>query len=52
MCLTLLEAVKYTHRKGVYHRDMKPENQILASPTDDLSISFADFGLAISVLDG
>ncbi|CAM9927823.1 unnamed protein product [Pylaiella littoralis] len=52
VCLTLLEAMKYTHGQGVVHRDLKPENLLLASPTDDSSIRLADFGFAVSVLDG
>lgn len=52
VCLTLLEAMKYTHGQGVVHRDLKPENLLLASPSDDSSIRIADFGFAVSVLDG
>lgn len=44
--------MKYTHGQGVVHRDLKPENLLLASPTDDSSIRLADFGFAVSVLDG
>lgn len=52
MCLTLLEAMKYCHGQGVVHRDLKPENLLLASPSDDSSIRLADFGFAVSILDG
>eukprot|EP00903_Cladosiphon_okamuranus_P012203 g11446.t1 len=52
VCLTLLEAMKYTHGQGVVHRDLKPENLLLADPNDDSSIRIADFGFAVSVLDG
>ncbi|CAM9301089.1 unnamed protein product [Ectocarpus fasciculatus] len=52
VCLTLLEAMKYTHGQGVVHRDLKPENLLLASKSDDSSIRLADFGFAVSVLDG
>lgn len=44
--------MKYTHGQGVVHRDLKPENLLLASKTDDSSIRLADFGFAVSVLDG
>lgn len=52
VCLTLLEAMKYCHGQGVVHRDLKPENLLLASPSDDSSIRLADFGFAVSILDG
>ncbi|CBN74237.1 Myosin light chain kinase (MLCK) [Ectocarpus siliculosus] len=52
VCLTFLEAMKYTHGQGVVHRDLKPENLLLASKSDDSSIRLADFGFAVSVLDG
>ena len=44
--------MKYTHGQGVVHRDLKPENLLLADPNDDSTIRIADFGFAVSVLDG
>lgn len=44
--------MKYTHGQGVVHRDLKPENLLLASKSDDSSIRLADFGFAVSVLNG
>ncbi len=52
VCLTLLEAMKYCHDQGIVHRDLKPENLLLADPQDDSSIRIADFGFAVSVLNG
>lgn len=40
----IVDAVGYCHKKGVYHRDLKPDN-ILTSE-DGKSIWLADFGLA------
>ncbi|XP_040372972.1 CBL-interacting serine/threonine-protein kinase 21-like [Rosa chinensis] len=39
----LIDAVDYCHNKGVYHRELKPENLLLTS-NGDLKIS--DFGLS------
>lgn len=40
----IVDAVGYCHKKGLYHRDLKPDN-ILAS-ADGKSVWLADFGLA------
>lgn len=37
-----LQALAYMHRKGFFHRDMKPENMLEINNT----IKLADFGLA------
>lgn len=42
--LQLLEAVLYSHNRGVYHCDLKPENVLVAD--GGTSIRLADFGLA------
>ncbi|KAG5360551.1 Negative regulator of sexual conjugation and meiosis [Yarrowia sp. B02] len=42
--LQLLEAVLYTHNKGVFHCDLKPENILVAE--GGTCIRLADFGLA------
>jgi len=45
-----LSAVAYCHSKGVMHKDLKPENVMMASPRkaplEDLHVVVVDFGLA------
>jgi serine/threonine protein kinase len=42
----LLEAVAHCHEAGVVHRDLKPQNLLLARKNDITRICIADFGLA------
>jgi serine/threonine-protein kinase len=39
----LLDALEYSHNRGVVHRDIKPANIIL---TEDTQVKVADFGIA------
>lgn len=45
----ILESVRYCHKQGVIHRDMKPENLLLASKVKNAAVKLADFGLAIEL---
>lgn len=44
--LQIIDGVRWCHRRGVYHRDLKPNN-ILISP-DCTKVWISDFGLATS----
>lgn len=45
----ILAGVEFCHSKGIYHRDLKPDNILLTS--DLLTAKVADFGLA-TLVDG
>jgi serine/threonine protein kinase len=42
----ILEAIAFCHSTKIIHRDIKLENIMLASATDDTSVKLIDFGLA------
>lgn len=43
---SVTEALLCCHRNGILHRDVKPENILLASPTSDTKVKLIDFGVA------
>ncbi len=45
----ILEALEYSHRAGVVHRDIKPGNVMI---TDTGQVKVMDFGIARAVADG
>lgn len=49
LCIKVLEAVSFCHKKNVAHCDMKPKNLLLATNSDDSTIKLADFGFATRV---
>ncbi|CAI7800154.1 unnamed protein product [Closterium sp. NIES-53] len=48
----LLEALIHSHSLGILHRDVKPENILLCSPTSCSSIKLIDFGVATVLPEG
>lgn len=45
ICRQVLEAVKYVHSLGISHRDLKPDN-VLVAQDDPVIVKITDFGLA------
>lgn len=48
----ILESIQHCHSNGIIHRDVKPENLLLASKEKGASVKLADFGLAVEAMDG
>ena len=44
--LQILVAARFAHRRGVIHRDLKPQNVIIQSDEREGGIKVADFGIA------
>jgi len=42
----IIDALEYCHSRGVYHRDLKPDNILVSSQSEDMDVYIADFGLA------
>jgi len=42
----LLESIKYMHECGIAHRDLKPDNLLLAKQGNDVHVKIADFGFS------
>ncbi len=43
---SIAHALHYMHTYGIIHRDIKPDNIVLATPTEDTDVKIVDFGLA------
>eukprot|EP00299_Pterocystis_sp_00344_P002449 c12764_g1_i1.p1 GENE.c12764_g1_i1~~c12764_g1_i1.p1 ORF type:complete len:510 (+),score=115.59 c12764_g1_i1:49-1578(+) len=49
MVFSLLQGVKYLHKRGIVHGDLKPENMIFDRKGDYSSLKIVDFGLSCVV---
>ena len=48
----MLSAVRYLHSKGITHRDLKLENFLFSSKSDDSELKMIDFGLSKHFVSG
>ncbi|KII64640.1 Calcium/calmodulin-dependent protein kinase type II subunit delta [Thelohanellus kitauei] len=46
----VLESIDYCHKNNIIHRDVKPENLLLAKKEPNSAVKLADFGLAVECL--
>ena len=46
LAITLLDAIKYLHSRGIAHRDLKPENILLKDASEAAAVKVTDFGLS------
>ena len=45
ICLSIASGIQFLHKKGVLHRDLKPQN-ILYNTSPSFSVKISDFGLS------
>ena len=50
-CKSILSALAHCHEHKVIHRDVKPENILMMSNSNDADIKLIDFGLSVKVSD-
>jgi calcium/calmodulin-dependent protein kinase I len=48
----IVSALAFLHSNGIVHRDIKPDNLLLSSESEDAVVKIADFGFAKRIGDG
>ncbi len=49
LIVQMLQALSYLHRRGILHRDLKPDNvMVIKAPDGDYQVKVLDFGLAVA----
>jgi len=51
LCRKMLECLSYCHENHIAHCDMKPNNLLLTSDDDDVTVKLGDFGFATRVYE-
>ena len=51
ICIQVCDALQNAHEKGLIHRDVKPENILVAATDPQIEIRLADFGISRMALD-
>lgn len=48
LIMQVLQALSYLHRRGILHRDLKPDNVLVIKNEDCYEVKVLDFGLAVA----
>jgi serine/threonine protein kinase len=52
LLIEILESIDFLHKNGIIYRDLKPQNILVSNGANGRYIKIADFGAAISHLEG